>query len=100
MKLNSYVIYDAASQAYTTPVYARSDAEAKRWFTGLAQNKDDNIGKNPHDYTLHRNGLFDDNTGELIPELVECIAKAHECAANGRDTSLANLANTKPEDLQ
>ncbi len=78
MKLNAYSIFDSASGLYMRPFFNGSDGEAKRAFGDIAMDAEHPIGMHPEDYSLHRIGIFDDNTAKIIPELNECLITALE----------------------
>lgn len=84
MKLNIYTIFDTASGAYMRPFFLQSDGQAIRSFTDIATDADHEIGRHPEDYTLFRIGIYDDNRGELIPEVKESLATALEVVAKTR----------------
>lgn len=84
MKLNAYSIYDKAVQAYARVFFLRTDAEAKRGFTGIALDAEGDIARKPEDYTLFRIGEFDDGTGELVACDPFPVARAHEVIAESQ----------------
>jgi hypothetical protein len=77
MILGKYTIYDAALEGYNQDWTMHNDGIAIREFTDMC-NSDTKIAKNPEDYSLWKIGSFDNVTGELIPQDLECLAKAHE----------------------
>ena len=82
MRLFMYAIYDSCSKVYDRPWVARSDGEAIRGFGDVANDTDHPIGKHPEHFTCFRIGLFDDNTGEMVPENPTAVARAHELLRN------------------
>lgn len=93
MKLNIYAIYDTATGAYMRPFFMQSDGQATRAISDLVQDENHEVGKHPEDYSLFRVGIFDDNTGTLVPENPECLATAlellslHRQRANGESNA-------------
>jgi len=83
MKLNAYAIFDSASGLYQRPIFAQSDGEVLRSFADVAADESHPIGKHPEDYSLHRIGVFDDNTAKYQPEKNECLTTALEILSKG-----------------
>lgn len=71
MKNQYYAIKDNLSEMYMTPVLFQNENVALRWFSGVVNSKDQNeiIYNNPGDFELWKLGIYDNNTGELIPML-------------------------------
>ncbi len=92
MKLNAYTIFDSASGLYMRPFYTQSDGEAKRSFADISMDAEHPIGKHPEDYSLHRIGVFDDNTAKYVQEKNECLVTALESLAATRKIEPAALA--------
>lgn len=68
-----YTIYDVKAKAYLQPMFLATDAIAVRSFSNAINKKDHSFNTNPEDYTLHRIGLFDDETAQMQtsdPELI------------------------------
>ncbi len=84
MKINIYTIYDTASGLYRFPMFVSSDGEALRSFSDAALNAESDIGKHPEDYTIFRNGSFNDVTGEILGEQPESLKTALACVAASR----------------
>ena len=85
MKTFAYAIYDVAAGAYMRPWFARSDNEAIREFTHLATAADaSRISDYPHDFTLFRIGLWDDNKGILEQAGPDKVQTALEAIAASR----------------
>jgi len=85
MKLNAYSIYDTASGTFMRPFFTTADGQAMRSFKDISTDADHEIGKHPEDYTLYRLGIFNDNTGEFIPETPEVLATALAMVAASRN---------------
>lgn len=67
MKMYVFSVFDKAVNAYNTPFYARTTAEAIRSFGGLVNDASTNVAKHPSDFVLFVLGAYDDNSG-----LFEC----------------------------
>lgn len=91
MKLTAYCIYDTAAGAYMRPFFLQSDAQAIRAFKDIALDANHEVGKHPEDYALFRVGIFDDNSGELIPENRECLSTALEQVSAAQNVNRDNL---------
>ena len=76
MKVKLYAVYDKASAVYDGPVPAQADGVALRNFTNMALDANTAIGKNPECFSLWRCGEWNDATGELVPEIKECLGYA------------------------
>ena len=76
MKVKLYAVLDQASGVYDGPVPAAADGVAMRNFANMAKNENTAIGMNPRDYSLWRVGVWDDSTGEIIPETKHCLGHA------------------------
>ena len=90
MLLLGFAIYDSCSGVYDRPWFARSEAEAVRGFSGLAQNADHIIGQHPEHFKLYRIGTFDDNTGQFDGVAPVHVANAHELVASSREVFKGN----------
>lgn len=78
MKINVYAIHDAKIEAYMQPFYARTDAEAKRGFSGICNQEQGQISEHPGDFTLFKIGAYDDSTGVLTPQDPSSLGNALE----------------------
>jgi len=67
MILHLYSVMDKAVQAYMTPFFCRSDAEAMRSFADAVSNPEHQFNRHVSDYVLYRVGLFDDAEGMVVP---------------------------------
>lgn len=73
MQTFMYTIYDVKAKAYLMPIFMATDAIAVRSFTNAINQEGHQFNTNPEDYTLHRIGLFDDETAQMQtsdPELI------------------------------
>lgn len=84
-----YSIYDKAAQAYTSPFFLVTDAQAYRAFETEAQNQQSNIGKYPDDYVLHKVGEFDEISGLFDTHEPERMISAREILAKPETTQEA-----------
>ncbi len=91
MKLNAYTIYDVASGVYTRPFFTGSDGEATRSFKDIATDAEHPIGQHPEDYTLYRNGTYNDNTGKLVSEELEKLMTGLQCVTAARQINQDNI---------
>lgn len=65
MKHSMYVIYDSAAKMYNKPFFFINDAVAYRAACDLMQDTNNEITKNPSDYTMSCLGTYDDETAEF-----------------------------------
>lgn len=74
MKLNAYVVYDRAAEAFSQPMFVINEAVMLRILKNCLQNPEHNYAMNPDDFTLYLMGEFDDNTGVITGELRKVTA--------------------------
>lgn len=86
-----YSIFDSASGVYDKPTFANSDAEIIRAFGDICASADHPIGMHPDDYTLMRIGEFDNNTGEIKPEVPVKLINGLESVATGQTVDQRQL---------
>ncbi len=98
MNLNIYCVFDCAAAAYMRPFFAQSDAEALRSFTDISIDADHPIGAHPEDYSLHRIGIYNDQTAVITPEDKQCLATAQERVASTRKIKQQNFENMTLEE--
>lgn len=65
MKLEMYSVYDKVAQAYMPPFFTHNEGLAVRSFGASVNNPETVFFRHPTDYTLHKLGNFDDNSGEF-----------------------------------
>ncbi len=67
MELTVFSIFDTKAATFSRPFVAVREGEASRTFVDLvnAPNKDNPFAQHPEDYSLHRLGKFNQNSGEL-----------------------------------
>lgn len=96
MKLNAYTIFDTkAGCTPRPPFFMGADGEATRFFTDLCGNADTDMGKHPEDYSLHRVGVYDNNTMKIVAETPECLITGTEAYAAGRNVVELNAGGTQ-----
>lgn len=88
MILGVYSVLDKAVNAYLTPFYARSDAEAVRSFSDACMDVKHQFCMHPHDYALYRIGSYNDMAGEFENGHVHLVN-----ATSYAITSLASAAS-------
>lgn len=67
MKLKSYVVFDNKAAAFLLPFFMVNDSVAIRAVADAVNDPSHSFSKNPTDYSLFRNGEFDDQVGCLEP---------------------------------
>jgi len=78
MILKAYTVWDSAADAYIQPFWATNDKVALRSFHTACTDSGHDFYKHAEDYTLFRIGSFDQQLGDLLPENMVAIARAHE----------------------
>lgn len=58
-------IRDSKAEAWLTPMFFQSNAQALRSFSDAANDKNLPIGLHPEDYTLFQLGTWDERKGEM-----------------------------------
>lgn len=78
-KYNIYSIKDV-KMGFMTPIYQKNDAVAIRDLSNVVNDKTNKsfISENYEDVELYKLGEFDEETGEIIPE-VKFIIAARDC---------------------
>lgn len=83
MKLLACSVYDSAVGAFMPPFFARSKAEALRFFMDLVSDPNRQVHSHPEDYALFALGTYDDGNGFLEPLAVpEKYITALECRSD------------------
>ncbi len=68
-----YAVKDEMAELFLTPTVFRNEGEAKRQFKDAIKNN--RIWKdNASDFSLYELGSFDENTGEIKPNLTKVIS--------------------------
>lgn len=65
MQMKMFSIRDRAVEAFNTPFFMLTKAEAIRALTNLATDQDSKIARNPQDYELYYLGIWDNVSGDL-----------------------------------
>lgn len=91
MRMNVYSFFDTATGAYMRPFFAQADAQAVREFSNLVMDADHPFSMHPKDYSICRIGVFDDQSGELVPEPVQYLATGLEMVAAARKVDREQL---------
>ena len=56
-------VHDVKAEAWTTPMFFQSNAQAVRSFGDAVKDKSSDFGKHPEDYHLYAIGVFDQDEG-------------------------------------
>lgn len=64
MKKLVFAVYDSKAETYKNPFMTLSKGEARRAWGDVANDKNNDIGKHPEDYTLFHIATFDEETGK------------------------------------
>lgn len=84
MRINVYSVYDCKLSAFTPPFFMLRDAEAIRAFSDTCMTPTVTLNKHPEDFTLHKLGVFDDQSGKLESiQPPEFLASATEFVKKG-----------------
>lgn len=67
MKQKVFAVYDSLARVFFPPFYVSHEAQARRSFMAIANDKESAISQHPQDFTLFEIGEFDDELGALIP---------------------------------
>ena len=81
MKYSIYAVYDVKCEAYMTPFFIGSDAQAIRSFKDAIENPELPFGKHPEDFTLFQIGHFNDHDGEVVGNPPMTLGNALELRA-------------------
>lgn len=65
MNIKVFCVYDAKVEAFLNPFYNRTQGEAIRNFTNLANDKDSQVSLHPADYFLYQLGEYNQATGQF-----------------------------------
>ena len=76
MRYFMFSVFDNATQVYCPPFIAATVSSALRDFAFAANDASTNIGKYPTDYTLFSVGEYDDQSGEIIPQVHKSLGLA------------------------
>lgn len=74
-----FTIFDLKAQCYNVPFVLRTNGEALRVFSDMANDPQSRIGQHPEDYVLYAIAEFDDDRGIVKPlSPQEILGKAAE----------------------
>ncbi len=65
MKLLVFAVFDAAAEAFLTPMFFNTKGEAIRTFADACNAEDHQFRRHADDYTLFHLGMYDQSTGLL-----------------------------------
>ena len=89
MKVKLYAVLDKTSGVYDGPVGAHNDGVALRNFMNACNSGHGVLATNPECFSLWRVGEWNDATGEVTPEVKECLGYAidliHRDEINDKD---------------
>lgn len=68
MNLGVYSVFDRKAAVFARPFVAPNDAMALRSYAAALQDPSTELHKFPEDFSLHRLGSFDDDTGQLVAQ--------------------------------
>jgi hypothetical protein len=71
--MKMFCIHDSKAEAYMSPFYFKTKAEAIRAFSASCQEPDSNLSKFASDYTLVEIGEFNETTAEINTHLSPII---------------------------
>ena len=66
-----YSVYDEKMDGFGIPMFFHSDGVAIRSFSDEVNRRapDNNLNRHPDDFSLFFLGIFNDKTGEIVPEV-------------------------------
>lgn len=90
MRVRMFAIRDLKVEAFMTPYFAMTDAQAVRMFGDSVNEAGSALNRHTDDYSLFRIGEWDDQSGQVLPEMpafiVEGVAlKRREAPAGPRE---------------
>jgi hypothetical protein len=74
MTQHMFAVYDSKAQAFTAPFPANTFGIAERMFADLVNTEGHQFNRHPGDYSLHKIGTFESETGELKAVPTEQLA--------------------------
>jgi len=69
MIVNVYAVFDSVAKIYLPPWVQANDGLACRSFVHAVNDRSNQLGQFPADFSLYRVGTFDDQTGVLEAEV-------------------------------
>ena len=82
MKMIGYSVYDSKAQAFSTPVFQKTEGLAIRSFEAAVTHPDSEWSKNPEDYSLFETAEFDDSNGSVADRVPTQIITGLEAVRN------------------
>lgn len=71
-------LYDRATEAYAPPMMVHTRGEAIRSFKQAVNDNNTSISQHPTDFELCQIGTYNEQTGELVPQPIERIARGED----------------------
>lgn len=81
MKYKIFAVHDIKAEAFMSPFFMNTKAQAKRSFMDAMQNPEMPFGRHPQDYTLFCIGTFTDHDGVVSGEEKESLGNGVEFKA-------------------
>lgn len=79
MILILFSIYDTRAEIFNPPFAIPTQGQAIRDFGDLVKDPQSRISKHPDDYKLVKLGVFDDNTGVILPaDQIETVSRGSD----------------------
>lgn len=78
MEYELYVIYDTSLRRYGVPMAQENDAVAMRSFAHECMNESSIWNSHPDQFILYKIGVYNCDTGEILPCAPERIASASD----------------------
>lgn len=76
MKMVICAVRDSAVQAFGRPFVVQARGQAIRSFQDECKNESSDIAKHPSDYDLYVIGEFNDENGEITPQVPQLLLRA------------------------
>ena len=76
-------VFDSASETYAQPFFIQTVGAAIRSFGDEANRADSQINQHADDFTLHKVGTWDYNTGTIEPQRPQLLARAKDLIVKG-----------------
>ena len=75
MKQSVYTVRDDVAETFCLPYVCMNDGVAVRAFYHGCKDPGSMISKSPGDYALYVIGVFDDDTGVIVPEVPRMLVR-------------------------
>lgn len=76
MQLGIYAVFDRKAAVFARPFTSPNDAMAMRSYLAAKQDPSTELSKFPEDYSIHRLGSFDDETGAISSQTPVALTEA------------------------